>query len=141
MPTLRTTACLAVIVALSGWMRTGSRKEMLRLEVRSASGSAVRVRLHAQGLVIIPEHPTIARLPTTTDTTIVTPVTLTLGGVGEAELEAVAGAEVLVVDALQLRTNAPPAQQLRGNAFRVTHPTYAEPYRVIVIETPPSPRH
>jgi hypothetical protein len=142
MPTLRTTACLALLVAaLSGWTHARVRKEMLRLQVRSASGSPVRVRLQARGLVIIPEHPTVARLPTTTDTTIVTPVTLTLGGVGEADIEAAASTEVLVIEAVQLRPNAPPTQQLTGRTFRVTHATYEEPYRVMQTESASSPRH
>jgi hypothetical protein len=106
---------------------------MLRLSVRSASGAPARVHLSAHGLMIIPAHPTSAHLPANTDTTINTPAELTFAGVGEADLELIDAGATLIVDATQIRQNAPPARRLTGRTFHVTRATYADPYDLTVV--------
>ena len=141
MHTLRTAgfaACL--VVALAGWTAPEARKEMLRLHLSSASGAPVRVHLSARGLIIIPAHPLSGRQQAATDTTISAPADVTLGGVGEAELEVIGPAISLVVEVTQIRQNAPPMERLTGRAFRVTHATYAEPYHVTVVPSTPQTR-
>ena len=66
-------------------------------------------------------------------TTISTPVTLTLAGIGEADVEVVDSTTTLNVDVTQVRANAPPAQHLAGRAFRVGRATYSELYRVTAL--------
>ena len=134
MPTLRTIGCHTLLVlAVAGWTHIGARKEFLRLNVRSASGAPVGVRLQTRGIVVIPNHST-GRLPETLDTTFVTPAVITLGGVGDADLEVTTAGATLAVDAAQLRPNAPPAERLTGTTFRISHGTYAEPYHIVALE-------
>ena len=140
MPTLRTVGCHALLVlALAGWTHIGARKEFLRLNVRSASGAPTSVRLQTRGIVVIPDRST-GRLPETLDTTFVTPAVITLGGVGDADLEVTTAGAMLAVDAAQLRPNAPPAERLTGTTFRISHGTYAEPYRIVAVERAHVPR-
>jgi hypothetical protein len=132
MTTLRSIGYLTLfVVALAGWTRTGTRKEMLRLQVSSASGAKVGVHLRTRGLYVMREGGMFGQ-PATTDTTMSTPANVTLFGVGDADLEAVEPTTRLVVRVTQLSQNAPPARRLTGRVFRVTHAAVAEPYQVRV---------
>ena len=137
MPTSRVIGTLGLLVlAAAAWTRPDARKEFVRLQLSSASGAAahVRVRVTTHGLFMLePQYPG-GQPPAELVRTFSTPSTLTLAGIGEAEVEVVDSTSTLVVDVTQIRANAPPVQHLTGRAFRVGRATYSEPYRVAAVE-------
>lgn len=127
---LRAAAYLGLLViALTAFRRTDARKEFVWLQVSSSSGTPVHLRVSTRGLIVIAPLPSRGRFPVH-DTTLSTPVDLTLAGIGEADLEIVDSPAKLVVDVKQVRPNAPPAQRLTGKAFRVSRVSYLELYQV-----------
>ena len=72
--------------------------------------------------------------PAELSTTISTPITLTLAGIGEADVEVADSTTTLNVDVTQVRANAPPLQHLTGRAFRIGRTTYSELYRVTAVD-------
>lgn len=131
MPTSRVLGTLGLLVlAVTAWTRADARKEFVRLRLSSTSGAAVRVDVATHGLIILEPHPTAPPQPSEYTTTLATPITLTLAGIGQADLDVVDSTTTLVVDVTQVRANAPPVQHLTGRSFRVARTTYTEPYRV-----------
>jgi hypothetical protein len=135
MTTLRSAGYFTLFVAaLAGWTRTGTRKEMLRVQVRSASGVSAKVGVHlrTRGLYLMRDGGMFGQ-PSNIDTTMSTPADVTLFGVGDADLEAVAPAGRLVVSVTRVSPTASPARRLNGHAFRIAHAAFAEPYEVSVV--------
>ena len=134
MPTSRVLGTLGLLVlAVTAWTRADARKEFVRLQLTSRSGATVNVHVATHGLIILEPQQTRRPQPAEISTTISTPVTLTLAGIGEADLEVVDTAMTLLVDVTQVRANAPPVQHLTGRAFRIGRTAYTEPYRVTAI--------
>jgi hypothetical protein len=117
-------------VALTGWAQRDARKELVRLQVTSSSGAPVRARVTTRGLIITEPSPSQGSGQAQVTMTISTPSAVTLGGIGDADLELIDSATTIIVDVVQLRLNAFPAQRLVGKAFHVSRTTYTEPYRV-----------
>ena len=135
MTTLRSIGFVTLfVVALGGWTRTGTRKEMLRVQVRSASGAGAKVGVHlrTRGLYVMRDGGMFGQ-PSNVDTTMSTPAEETLFGVGDADLEAVAPTGQLVMSVTRVSPTASPARRLTGHAFRVAHAAFAEPYEVSVV--------
>ena len=131
MPTSRVLGTLGLLVlAVTAWTTADTRKEFVRLHLSSHSGALVRVHVATHGLIILEPHPAAPPQPAELTTTVVTPTTLTLAGIGEADLDMVDSTTTLVVDVTQVRANAPPVQHLTGRAFRIYRSAYTEPYRV-----------
>lgn len=131
MKTLRVAGIVGlVIAAVAAWTPTHPRKELVRLQLSAASGAVVGVRVATRGLIVLAPNPSKGRQPAQLTTTISTPTELTLGGIGEADIDIVDSVTTLVADVTQVRQNAPPAQRLTGRSFRVSRATYSEPYRV-----------
>jgi hypothetical protein len=136
MTTLRSIGCVALfVIALAGWTGTGTRKEMLRVQVRSARGTSAKVpvRLRTRGLYLMRAGGMFGQA-SDTDTTMSTPAEVTLFGVGDADLEAVAPTGRLVLSVTRVSPTPSPAQRLTGHAFRVAHAAFAEPYQVSVVK-------
>jgi hypothetical protein len=121
---------VAFLVALAAWTRPDARKELVRLQLSSPSRAAVTVRVSTHGLAIVQERSSHGGLPTEVDTTVSTPASLRLFGVGDADITVIDPAATLIVDVTQLRPNAPPVQRLSGRVFHVTHAAGAEGYAV-----------
>ncbi|HET7187771.1 MAG TPA: hypothetical protein VFI52_06440 [Gemmatimonadaceae bacterium] len=135
MPTSRVLGTLGLLVlAVTAWTRADARKEFVRLQLSSPSGALVRVHVATHGLIILEPQSRGGQPPAEVSTTISTPITLTLAGIGEAHVEVVDSTTTLNVDVTQVRANAPPVQHLTGRAFRIGRSAYTEPYRVSVIE-------
>ena len=135
MPSSRVLGTLGLLaLAVTAWAPPHPRKEFVRLQLSSPSGAPVRVRVATRGILILEPRPTGGQPSAEASTTISTPAKLTLAGIGEAEIEAVAPATTLVIDVTQVRANAPPVQHLTGRAFRIGRTTYTEPYRVTAID-------
>ena len=128
-----TTHVVLLVASLTAFTPGRVWKESVRLDIRSSSGAEVDVRVLTRGLVILPPGRTQGPLPTRVDTTITTPAVITLLGVGDADVQAVDPAAMLVVEVTQLRQNAPSPQRLTGHGFRVEHANYADPYRVTTV--------
>ena len=130
-----------LVLAATAWTRADARKEFVRLRLSSGAGAAVRVHVTAHGLIILEPRPTRPPQPAEFSTTISTPITLTLAGIGEADLEVVDSTTTLNVDVTQIRANAPPVQHLTGRAFRIGRATYSELYRVTALDRIASSEH
>jgi hypothetical protein len=63
-----------------------------------------------------------------------TPAEMTLFGVGDADLEAVAPTGRRVLSVTRASPTPSPARRLTGHAFRVAHAAFAEPYQVSVVK-------
>ena len=123
------------VVALAGWTRPAPRKEMLRIQVRSASGARAKVdvHLHTRGLYVM-RYGGMFGQPLSGDTTMSTPAEVTLFGIGNADIEAVAPTGKLVVSVTRVSPDAEPTRRLTGHAFHVAHTALAEPYEVNVVK-------
>ena len=123
------------VVALAGWTRPAPRKEMLRIQVRSASGARAKVGIHlrTRGLYLMGNGGMFGQ-PSSVDTTMSTPAEVTLFGIGDADIEALAPTGKLVVSVTRVSTDAEPTRRLTGHAFRVAHAAIAEPYEVDVVK-------
>ena len=137
MPTSRVVVTLGLLVlAVGAWTRADARKEFVRLQLSSRTGAPVQVRVATHGLIILEPRATRGPQPAEVSTTISTPITLTLAGIGEADVEVADSTTTLNVDVTQVRANAPPVQHLTGRAFRIGRTTYSELYRVTSIDHP-----
>ena len=139
MPTSRVLVTLGLLVlAVAAWKRADARKEFVRLQLSSRTGAPVHVRVATHGLIILEPQPTRGTHPAEVSTTISTPITLTIAGIGEADVEVADSTTTLNVDVTQVRANAPPVQHLTGRAFRIGRTTYSELYRVTALDDVPS---
>ena len=135
MPRSRMLVRLALLVlAITAWTRADARKEVVRLQLSSRTGAPVQVRVVTRGLIILEPRTTREPQPAEVSTTISTPITLILAGIGEADVEVADSTTTLDVDVTQVRGNAPPVQHLTGRAFRIGRTTYSELYRVTAID-------
>jgi hypothetical protein len=121
---------VVLLLALAAWTRTTVKKELVSLQLSSPSRAAVTARVSTHGLAIVQDHSSHGGLPTQVDTTVSTPATLRLFGVGDADITVVDPSATLIVDVTQLRPNAPPARRLTGRVFHVTHSAGADGYAV-----------
>jgi hypothetical protein len=123
------------VVALAGWTHPAPRKEMLRVQVRSATGAhaKVGVNLRTRGLYLMANGGMFGQ-PSSVDTTMSTPAEVTLFGIGDADLEAAAPTGKLVVSVTRVSPDAEPTRRLTGHAFHVAHTAIAEPYDVSVVK-------
>ena len=123
------------VLALAGWTRPAPRNEMLRVQVRSATGARAMVDVHlrTRGLYLMGNGGMFGQ-PSSVDTTMSTPAEVTLFGIGDAELEAVSPAGRLVVSVTRVSPDAEPTRRLTGHAFHVAHAQLAEPYEVNVVK-------
>ena len=135
MPTSRVIGTLGLLIlAVTALTRADARKEFVRLQLSSRTGAPVQVRVATHGLIILEPQPTRGPQPAEVSTTISTPITLTLAGIGEADVEVADSTTTLNVDVTQVRANAPPLQHLTGRAFRIGRTTYSELYRVTAVD-------
>jgi hypothetical protein len=136
MSTARTTAYVTAFVAtFAGWTNAPAEPDFVQLQVSSPSGSpSVRVLVTTRGLEILNARNPQDRSPGVTNASGATPLAVTLGGVGEADIEVLDSRSAVVIDVVQLRQEAAPAQRLVGQAFHVARATLDEPFRVTRIE-------
>jgi hypothetical protein len=105
------------------------RKEHIRLRVATQSSAPAQARLITRGLILLTPGPT-GRQPWQVMRTFSVPTELALGGVGEADLVSVDSAVVLVVDAVQVRSNPPPAIRIIGSAIRISRSPHTEVFQL-----------
>ena len=136
MRTVRTIAyATAFIGAIAGWTRLPTQPDFVRLQVSSPSGSpSVSVLVTTRGLEILNGQNPQERVPGVSNAAGSTPFAVMLGGVGEADIEVLDSKSSVVVDVVQLRQEAAPAQRLVGQAFHIARAKLDEPFRVTRIE-------
>jgi hypothetical protein len=100
------------------------RKEHIRLRVATQSGAPAQVRLITRGLIALTPRLATGRQPWQVIRTLSVPTEVALGGVGEADIVSVDSAVVLIVDAVEVRINPPPAIRIIGPAIRISRSTH-----------------
>mgnify|MGYP001544468830 CR=1 FL=1 len=130
MKILRAVGCVGLLlVTLTAWTGRHVRKELVRLQLSTRSGAPAQVRVVTRGLFAMAPPLSHAR-----QATVSTPVELSFGGIGEADIRVVDSTAALVVLVTQVRQHAPPAQRLVGPAFRVSRTASTEPFLVTPLE-------
>ena len=136
MRTVRYPLGIAILLAgLAAFTSSDARKEYLTLRLETASGAPANVRVLTRGLILFEPRPSATgRQPWQIVATRPVPGEISLGGVGEADIELLDSTTTLNVEVRQVVRNPPPAQRLMGSKFRIARASYREPFRVMSLE-------